>query len=510
MKRLSKSLKWLDDNILVILTIIFIFFIPLYPKLPLQMITYTYIAVRLEDIYVVLYVLIFFIQLVRRKVVLNQKFLWLFLAFWAAVFISFLYGAFLKKNLPYRQVAFLNAARRVEYMCIFFIGLAVTKDKKQLLTYLKYILIVLGLVGIYGVGQKFLGWPAVQTMNPEYAKGYLLFLTPEARISSTFAGQYDLGAYVVFLIPIVSAVYFYYKKSLRYLLLSVLTIFILVLTGSRSSFGAYVISTLLFLLMFKKYRFILILIVVTIGLNLVSNNLTSRLSRTFQVKQIFINQNTGAAIIPQKITAKQLPAGSFYLPLAQQVQNKVQATLQNQQVSANTEALVRQQIIAEVQQQASQSGKKLTSQEEDILVASLSAALRPITTVVSDISFATRLQVEWPRAIKAFLTNPVLGTGPSSITEATDNDYLRSLGEFGLLGTILFALIFLSIIRFIWIAGRKLKDEDKMLYYSFIFGLLGLFINAGYIDVFEASKVAFYFWLMAGFFVGSLLHYEKS
>ena len=35
--------------------------------------------------------------------------------------------------------------------------------------------------------------------------------------------------------------------------------------------------------------------------------------------------------------------------------------------------------------------------------------------------------------------------------------------------------------------------------------MAGLFMNASYIDVFEASKVAYTFWLLAGTVVGSLL-----
>src|SRR5205814_2283829 len=48
---------------------------------------------------------------------------------------------------------------------------------------------------------------------------------------------------------------------------------------------------------------------------------------------------------------------------------------------------------------------------------------------VEDRSTSIRLNVEWPRAVRALTKNPLLGTGYSSITLATDNDYLRALGE---------------------------------------------------------------------------------
>ena len=47
--------------------------------------------------------------------------------------------------------------------------------------------------------------------------------------------------------------------------------------------------------------------------------------------------------------------------------------------------------------------------------------------VNEDRSMSIRLNVEWPRAMRAFYKNPLLGTGYSSITLATDNDYLRAL-----------------------------------------------------------------------------------
>lgn len=493
MKKLKNLLKWLDKHILSILVGIFIFLIPLYPKLPIRMINYTYIALRLEDLFMAFLFAVFFIQLVRKKVSLNTKFFILFVLFWAAVFLSALINIFVTKEIVISHLGILHAARRVEYMGIFLIVFSIVKTKKQFLTYLSLILFSLLLVNIYGVGQKFLGWPAVQTMNPEYAKGYLLFLTPEARISSTFSGHYDLAAYLVFLLPIVTGFYFL-KKKLYYFALAIFSIFILVLTASRISYGAFVASLFPFLLFLRKPKHFAILLAVTILFTLTSNNLTSRFKRTFQVKQIFVNQNTGQVVIPQKMSAKEVPAGSFYIGI-----NKPISTNKQDQ-----EALLKERILDEIRSRARFEGKKLTHEEENMLLASVEAKLKPINTVVSDISFSTRLQVEWPRAIQAFLKNPILGTGPSSITEATDNDYLRSLGEVGLLGSVLFFLIFLTIVKTILHSIKSLPENERPLYLGFLFGLLGLLLNAGYIDVFEASKVAFQFWLVAGLFIASL------
>ncbi|MFN4212743.1 MAG: O-antigen ligase family protein [Microgenomates group bacterium] len=500
MRKLSSWFKWLDDNLVKILVGGFIFLIPLYPKIPLRMINYTYIAIRLEDLYVAFLIAVYVIQLIRGKLKLNKKFFLLFFLYWLAVFLSSLWAVYINKTVSFKHLALLHSLRRIEYMAVFFIASSIIKTKKEFFFYLSLIFLALFFVTFYGIGQKFFGWPAVQTMNPEYAKGYLLYLTPEARISSTFAGHYDLAAYLIFLIPFVWGFYFL-RQNFSYLFLFFLSLLTLVFTASRISYSAYLLSTFPFLLFLKKFKHLAFALLLTLVLTFSSQNLTSRFKRTFQVKQIFVNQKTGQVIVPQKITAKELPAGSFYIGLIPNGQTNV---------ATNEVKLLREKILDEIRTEAKKKGKKLTAEEEELLTASLAARLKPINTFVSDISFATRLQIEWPRAIKAFLKNPILGTGPSSITEATDNDYLRSLGEVGLLGTTLLVIIFYNIIKTIILSFEKIKNKEKPIYLAFLFALFGLLVNAGYIDVFEASKVAFTFWLIAGLFIGSLYQYEKS
>ena len=88
-------------------------------------------------------------------------------------------------------------------MIMFFIASSLIKTKKISGRLFQFFFISVLLVILYGLGQKFLNFPAVQTMNPEYAKGYILYLTPEARISATFGGHYDLAIYLVMAIPII-------------------------------------------------------------------------------------------------------------------------------------------------------------------------------------------------------------------------------------------------------------------------------------------------------------------
>lgn len=493
MSKLSKFLKIIDDNLIKILLSIFIFLVPLWPKLPIRMIDYTYIAIRFEDIYLTIMSLIFIIQLIRKKVKLNKAYLWLFVLYWSAVFASALWGIFIGKTIVLYHLGLLHALRRVEYMIVFFIASSIIKNKKDFFFLLNLFLISVFFVALYGLGQKYLGFPAVQTMNPEYAKGYILFLTPEARISSTFAGHYDLATYIVFAIPIILSFYFYFKKNYFYLFVFILSLVVLIDTSSRISFGAYVISVFTFLFIFRKYLFTIFVVILTVGLMFLSKDLGNRFFRTFQVKRILVDEKTGSVYVNQNITTKELPAGSFYIKLNDQTSKAT--------VAANAETF-KKQIVQKKVLEATSSGKKLNNNEFDKLIASLSANLKSINTIVSDISFATRIQVEWPRAIEAFGKNPILGTGPSSITEATDNDFLRWLGEIGLLGTTIFMIILLSFIKDVFTKFNRSIKENKLLAFGFIFGLIALLINATYIDVFEASKVAYTFWMIAGLFIG--------
>lgn len=496
MEKLLRLLQWLDNNLIKILIFGFILIIPLYPKFPITTVNYTYIAIRAEDLYIGLLTVIFLIQLLRKKITLTTKFLPLFIMFWGAVFLSYLYGAFVDNTIPFKQVGFLHAARRVEYMMIFFIAASTMRNSKDLFNYLRIIFIVMLLVCAYGIGQKFAGWPAVQTMNPEFARGHLLYLTPEARVSSTFAGHYDLAAYLVLLLPILLA-YHFTRKKITFFLMFVVGVFVLMLTASRVSFIAYIVSVFAFIIFMKKPKYFIIVLIISGLLTYASQNLTSRIFKTFQVKQIFVNEKTGQVVVPQKITSKELPAGTYYIPIDQK--NGPVAS------SSADQEFLKQKALEDARKKASESGKILTATEEAQIIATAQADLKTVNTVVSDISFSTRLQVEWPRAINAFLKNPILGTGPSSITEATDNDYLRWIGEFGALGTGLFLWLLFSVVNFIWQHVRHWKGDERIIYYGFIFGMGGLMINAAYIDVFEASKVAYHFWLVSGIFVGSLL-----
>lgn len=130
--------------------------------------------------------------------------------------------------------------------------------------------------------------------------------------------------------------------------------------------------------------------------------------------------------------------------------------------------------------------------EEKIIrdVNTIPDALKP-TEVLEDRSLNIRLKASWPKALRALAKNPILGTGYSSVGLAVDNDYLRVLAETGIMGFAAFGLVFIRMFKS-WIPSKL----------PFVWAMIcvtgGLLLNAVFIDIFEASKIATIFWLLAG------------
>lgn len=134
--------------------------------------------------------------------------------------------------------------------------------------------------------------------------------------------------------------------------------------------------------------------------------------------------------------------------------------------------------------------------------------------VNEDRSTSIRFNVEWPRAMRAFYKNPLLGTGYSSITLATDNDYLRALGETGLLGLLSFILIFINLFKSLFNFKFSNIFEGDGLFSVFVScaigSLVGILTTSIFIDIFEASKFALIFWLLIGIVVGKLVNKQYA
>ncbi len=220
---------------------------------------------------------------------------------------------------------------------------------------------------------------------------------------------------------------------------------------------------------------------------------------TFQTTSIFIDSLTGDVLVPKETADPNvLPPGDFG---AGTTIDKTKITpVAKPKVDKKTEELARKQLRESLLAEAAKTGTKLTDPQITQLVNELFNRQVTVQEYLVDISLSTRFQVEWPRAINALKRNPILGTGPSSLGEATDNNFLRWLGEFGLLGTSLLIAIMSQVVKNVWKKIKTVDKDEAYIYFGFLFGMLGLIINATYIDVFDASKVAYTFWFFMGAF----------
>jgi len=462
-------------NIFRILIAVLILFIPLYPKFPLFGVTGTYVAIRLDDIVIALVLFCWLIfQIKNRFPIFKQKITWLFLVYFVAIFVSFI-NAFLVFQTEPPQILLLHLLRRFEYMSLFFVAIESVKTIYDFKFYYFFGLISTILVAIYGYGQKYLNFPIISTMNSEFSKGQLLQMNIWTRISATFAGHYDLAAYLsVILIIILGVALITQNKPLKiFSFLVWLPIYqIFTFTASRISTFAFLGGAVITLFFLKKYLWIIPITGLVIFSIFQSEDLSQRLLATIPaLKNQFFSNQTETKSVTSSIT----PIPIIAVPTVKPIITK----------TTPVPTIIRHQP-------------------------------EPYPEIDADVGVARsgeiRFNAEWPRAITAFKRNPLLGSGPGSITLATDNDYLRNLGESGLFGFVsFFAISLFFVIKTLPILLKKTPTHFNLISIIFLGSMLTTLANAIFIDVFEASKTAYLFWIMTGFYYQSLkLNYDKN
>lgn len=557
----KKLFTWLDQHILKILVVVLLIWIPLYPKFPLLDVMYTWVYIRLEDFLVAFTALVFIFLLIRKKAEIKTPLTKPIFLYWLVGGVSAVWAIlFFAPSLPhiFSHIVLLHYLRRVEYMLLFFLVVASIRSKKDISAYLVTVFLTLLGVISYGLGQRFLGFPAFLTMNEEFSKGLPLYLPSTARITSTFGGHYDLAAYLVLLIALSTSLIFTLKHwwlKIILIILTALSFLLLLLTASRISFFAYLlaISAVLF---FQKKK-ILIIPVIALSIYLMqqlSGGASVRFGKTFRIEPVVFETRSGRPIATlRQFTAKptptpiqlklvgptptptppspstggeDLPLGSGFLALPISLEEISEEIAAETSLDREKLAQLPQELILKIQQKKVQiSGKP----EEPIFLESLEMATvsAEIATksgeflltsgdyfvkkaIVYDISFTTRFQGEWPRAWEAFKRNVFLGSGYSSVSLATDNDYLRSLGETGIIGFITFwGVLFILVLVIRQILRSSPSRLLKGLAIGLLGGMIGLLFNAVLIDVFEASKVAFIFWMLVGLVIGLAKFYPQ-
>lgn len=542
------------NHILFLETLFLLIFIPLFPKLPIFDVRNTWVYIRAED-FVVLGVLLSWLALLfRKKVSLRTPLTIPILIFWIIGAASTIHGVLLIfptiANV-FPNVAFLSLVRHIEYMFLFFIGYLGMKDKEFLKAVIVTLVITLIGVVLYGFGQKFIGLPAYLTMNEEFAKGAPIQLSALARVPSTFAGHYDLAAYLVLIIPILASLFFGFKNwfiKLALLATSLLGFILLFMTVSRVSFFV-LFAALAVVIFFQKKKLIFLSIPVIIFSSVLfltfQSSLFDRFKNTVGEVDVVVDARTGESLGNVKFVPREYFKDKLVLQrrLKDQTELEIAIATEKDSTYSTSSAILPFKFIPETVPVISSANvstgetltqgtgyinlylspvtKRLDSYFYEISEESKSSpSAQAIVTYgdflvkkasAYDLSFTTRTQGEWPRAIEAFKKNIFIGSGYGSVSLAVDNNYLRILGEIGVLGFLSFAAIFLCLGIYI----RKIySDIDSSIAKSFIVGfgagLIGLTLNATLIDVFEASKIAFLLWTLFGITLGLLVLYQKK
>jgi len=473
-----KRLKSLKINPLALGVIALLLFIPIYPKFPMFNVSGTYVAIRAEDFLVAFVLLLWLVNQIHQGFpTLKDRVGRLILLYWGVGLLSLLSAVFITKNIV-PHLALFHFLRRIEYMSLFFVALASMKSMRNVKSYgWVLFLATLGVI-VYGLGQKFFSWPVISTMNEEFSKGMLLQLSEWARINSTFAGHYDLAAFMVLILALTAGFFFGLKnkvKRILILLIGLASFYILILTASRVSFVAYLIAVTFTLVGLKKYWWVGPVLAFSLIGMLFSQEISQRYALTFNIDLSALS-------------------------------SKIQKRPQKEQIFLTPAPLpTPEEIVEEVEEVKRPTPKPIATAAAEV------EEWKPTTELSVEYSSGIRFDVEWPRSLRAFAKNPFLGTGYSSVTLATDNDYLRLLAETGLLGFLAFFLIFLEIGRQVF---RFVRTSQPGLRKSLVMALsgaaLGLLANAVFIDVFESSKVAFIFWLLMGILVGMIKLKEEN
>jgi hypothetical protein len=520
---IKKYLSWINTNLLFILSTFLIAFIPLFPKIPLFDILPGYIVrIRAEDFLIFITAIIWLRDAYQKKFSWNSSYIWFVLVYAAIGLISILLGTILLQSIPTQLLhigkSALHFFRYMEYFALFFFLYSSVKTKQHIKIILVTIVITLAGIIAYGFGQQYWHFPLYSTMNREYSKGQKLYLQENARPQSTFAGHYDLGAYLVIILPIIFALSIgdwnsdkksgslkkikklnfkkywpkilhskqtYFKLTLHILHLS--GAWMLVTSGSKTALAAYLVG---------------IFIVISFYLKKLKNFKQQLKWGGIALVTITIVLTTALTIFGQETK-------SMLISIAQQnlIANKIISKIPG----LSTEEIDQNDFRpTDLYGEGHEYRTEITTSEDGITTKTIVAqeSTWSENALKYGISMGIRLDTLWPQAVKGLINNPLFGNGYATLTsitdgqfteaDSTDNNFLRTLGETGILGFVSFYGLIIFILKNIWKNTRNKDPLIATLNIGLAGSIIGLLINASYIDVFAASKVAFTFWALLG------------
>lgn len=561
MKRTSKfkqALVWLDANILVLLSALLLALIPLYPKLPLFDIIPGYLVrVRIEDFAVLFTAFVWLVQVIRKKITWRTP-LTIPIALYGTVGLLSIFSAVLiSQTVPAELLHIgktgLHYFRYLEYFTLYFILASATQTREHVKLVLGVITVTLIAITFYGIGQKYYYWPVYSTMNREFAKGIRLVLTEHARVQSTFGGHYDLGAYLVLVLPLLISLMAVAKKHWRWLLVIAYLggVWLVFVSASRTSLIAYLVGCFIVILWqsLKKATWqqktrsfaitcFIFLLIHGIFLRYFGDDLYQRVEQTINSFPVvaapynatihFIDRQWETTYnVSKKAIGSVIKRGDNKSSTDEWTNalkgKKPDNAIDIDDVLVASDTRPEPTSPVDVYAEIPVYTQVATTSADGTTIYSTIETPRSYSenALAKGLSLAIRLDTLWPRAIAGFYVNPIFGSGYATLTkestgqfteaESTDNNFLRTLGETGALGFVTFyGIVMLSIVT----AFSVIKRPDASALESafgigFIAASIGLLINAGFIDVFAASKVAFYYWSLTGILIAIYLMQQK-
>ncbi len=483
-------------KLLFIISLLLLAFIPLYPKIPLFDILPGYIVrVRVEDILMVLASGLWFIHALKNKTFWKNGYLGFIGLYALGGLFTIALGVFLLQTIPLELLhvgkSALHYFRYLEYFMLFFIVFAGITTKRQTKIALFVLAATTFLVTLYGLGQKYMHFPLYSTMNREYSKGQAFYLESGGKISSTFGGHYDLASFLVIVLPLLLAFSLtqFGRNKKKLIIFSWLQIthlagiWLLLETGSKMALISYLLA-----------------LIIVITLNIL--RIQDKRLRAFLSSIALIGVVVLALLFLTLFGAK----------TKARFTNLYQSVFQNQQ-NADPTDLVGNGFEWKTHTQTSPDGVITTTR-------TLEKSTWSPNAIRYGISMGIRLDTLWPQAVKGFSNNPLFGSGYGTLSklessqfveaDSTDNNYLRTLGETGLVG---FALFYGFILLCMRLVKQKLSEQVgilRALSIGYLAANAGLLLNALYIDVFAASKVAFIYWGISGLTLSMVARKEGS
>lgn len=404
--------------------------IVIFPKIPVLSSGFA-TPIRIEDFAIAYLWILFMIYALAGKIKIrpNELFFWIALY----IFFGFLSTAmgFIRGDVP----TFFFFLRKLEYISLFIFAYVIIgkKDMPKIYNFVFFSFWIIAFVGFLqyfkvleylGIVQKFI--PYLQSANQRFWGGGATL------VSSVFDGNYDLGGYLILMVPfflllLFERQYFHKKKIFVFLLVAIV---LALLSGARTPI--IIIAAAISFVLVKK---------------LTSIRAKQALKSFFVIIFLFLFLFSFPASIFQNI--------SFRI--------------------ANLQSLDYAGIF------------EFVKTDKSVLFRS----------------------EKWSLIWENFVDYPIFGIGIGGFSDhfiGADGQHIQTLGETGLIGAVLFLILFFSIIKMNFRTGKyldktafyKTKSLDRAFVAALSIGIIGLMLDGIMINIFDSSKVAMYMWAFVG------------